>query len=59
MPTANFGPYAVIPSDGLYAVVERGNEKPVTFADGNPAIFVVAKDAFLWILHRLMRRDAQ
>jgi hypothetical protein len=56
MPTANFGPYAVITADGLYVVIDRMSRETVALDDGNPAAFVLAKDAFLWTLCKLKGR---
>jgi len=53
MSIANFGRYQVLPVGGLYQVVDRQTKAPVMFADGNPAAFAIAKDAFSWVIYRI------
>jgi hypothetical protein len=58
MPTAHLGRFSVVPTDGLYVVVDRVAKVPARLTDGNPAIFAIAKDAFLWAICRLIADKA-
>jgi hypothetical protein len=59
MPTAFFGRYSVSPCDGLYVVVDRFSEEPVTMDDGKPAIFAHPREAFHWIIFHLRLAEKQ
>jgi hypothetical protein len=54
MPTAIFGQYIVKPNDGIYVVADRTSGEIAKLKDGNPAVFVIAGDAFRWITGKLM-----
>jgi hypothetical protein len=59
MPISYIGRFAVVPTDGLYVVVDREAGAPALMPTGNPAVFAIAKDACLWAICRAIADNAQ
>lgn len=56
MSSAFIGRFVVVSAGDGWAVIDRFDRVPATFADGSPAWFVSAKDAMLWAFMRVARR---